>query len=57
MRIAYPRLLLAPLAVLLAVAFSSGPAHAQSCPATAAGATYKVKIDSAPTGATLYIGS
>ena len=57
MRIAYPRLLLAPLAVLLAVAFSSGPAHAQSCPATAAGAKYKVKIDSAPTGATLYIGS
>jgi hypothetical protein len=57
MRIACLRLLLAPLAVLLAVVFSSGTVHAQSCPATAPGAKYKVKIDSAPTGATLYIGS
>jgi len=57
MRIACLRLLLAPLAVLLAVAFSSGTAHAQSCPATKAGTKYKVKIDSAPAGATVYLGS
>jgi hypothetical protein len=55
MRIACLRLLLAPLAALLAVVFSVGPAHAQSCP-TATG-KYKVKIDSAPTGATVYLGS
>src|SRR5262245_36146976 len=57
MRIACLRLLLAPLAVLLAVAFSPGAAHAQSCPATAGGTKYKVKIDSAPQGATVYVGS
>src|SRR5688572_16081889 len=55
MRIACLRLLLAPLAVLLAVVFSSGSAHAQSCPA--ATGRYKVKIDSAPAGATVYLGS
>src|SRR5690349_20270733 len=59
MRIACLRLLLAPLAVLLAVALSTGTAHAQqgACPASAAGTKYKVKIDSAPTNATLYVGS
>src|SRR5689334_16399013 len=55
MRIASLRLLLAPLAVLLAVLFSTGAAHAQSCP-TATG-KYAVKIDSAPQGATIYLGS
>src|SRR5215208_6265027 len=56
MRIACLRLLLAPLAVLLAVAFSSGTARAQNCPASTPG-KYQVKIDSSPTGATVYIGS
>jgi hypothetical protein len=55
MRIARLRLLLAPLAVLLAVVFSSGTAHAQACPS--ATGKYKVKIDSAPQGATIYLGS
>jgi hypothetical protein len=54
MRIAWLRLLLAPLAVLLAVAFSSGTAHAQSCPSTTG--KYQVKVDSAPQGATVYLG-
>jgi hypothetical protein len=44
----------APLAVLLALAFSSSTASAQSCPA--AKGKYKVKIDSAPPGATIYLG-
>lgn len=56
MRIACLRVLLAPLAVLLAVALTSGAAHAQSCPSTANG-RYAVKIDSAPPGATIYLGS
>ncbi len=55
MRIACLRLLLAPLAVLLAVVFSSGTAYAQACPS--ATGRYKVKIDSAPQGATIYLGS
>jgi hypothetical protein len=55
MRIASLRLLLAPLAVLLAVLFSNGAAHAQSCPT--ANGKYPVKIDSAPQGATIYLGS
>ncbi len=55
MRIAFLRLLLTPLAVLLAVVFSSGTAHAQSCPS--ATGRYAVKIDSAPAGATIYLGS
>lgn len=55
MRIACLRLLLAPLAVLLAMAFSIGTARAQSCPQ--ATGRYKVKIDSAPAGATVYLGS
>lgn len=55
MRIAYLRLLLTPLAVLLAVVFSAGTAHAQSCPS--ATGRYKVKIDSAPPGATIHLGS
>lgn len=54
MRIAWLRLLFAPLAVLLAVAFSSGTALAQSCPST--NGKYQVKIDSAPPGATVYVG-
>jgi hypothetical protein len=49
------RVLLAPLAVLLAVVFSSGTVHAQACPA--ATGRYQVKIDSAPPGATIYLGS
>ncbi|HSK04686.1 MAG TPA: PEGA domain-containing protein [Kofleriaceae bacterium] len=49
------RLLLAPLAVLLAVVFSSSTAYAQACPS--ATGRYKVKIDSAPQGATIYLGS
>jgi hypothetical protein len=49
------RLLLAPLAVLLAVVFSSGTAYAQACPS--ATGRYKVKIDSAPQGATIFLGS
>ena len=56
MRIACLRVLLAPLAVLLAVALTSGSAYAQSCPSTANG-KYEVKIDSAPPGATVYLGS
>lgn len=55
MRIACLRLLLTPLAVLLAVVFSSGTARAQACPS--ATGKYKVKIDSAPQGATIYLGS
>lgn len=56
MRIALPRLLVAPLALLLAVVFSTAPAHAQSCPGNKPG-RYKVKVDTAPPGATVYIGS
>jgi hypothetical protein len=54
MRIACLRLL-APLAVLLAMVLSTGAAYAQSCPR--ATGRYKVKIDSAPQGATIYLGS
>lgn len=56
MRIAVLRLLLAPLALVLAVVFSTGTAHAQSCPGSKPG-KYKVKIDSAPQGAQVYIES
>lgn len=55
MKIACLRVLLAPIAVLLAMVFSSGTAHAQNCPQ--ATGKYKVKIDSAPAGATVYLGS
>jgi hypothetical protein len=40
---------------LLAVLFTSSTAHAQACPA--ATGRYQVKIDSAPPGATIYLGS
>lgn len=55
MRIASLRLLLAPLAVLLAVLLPAGAARAQSCPS--ANGKYLVKIDSAPPGASIYLGS
>ena len=45
-----------PLAILLALVGVTRTADAQSgCPAKT-GAKYKVKIDSAPQGATIYIG-
>ncbi len=51
---------LRPLAVLLGLFLlvaSSSAAYAQaSCPATKSGKKYKVKIDSAPQGAAVYIG-
>lgn len=56
MRIACLRLLFASLAGLLAVLCFAAPADAQSCPGAKPG-RYKVKIDSAPAGATIYLGS
>ncbi len=55
------RLLAWPLAALLVLlatmTFGISEAHAQaSCPATKSGKKYKVKIDSAPQGAAVYIG-
>ena len=61
MRIAFSRVLrhsklwVAPLAVLLALLAVPGAAHAQNCPS--ASGKYKVKIDSAPAGAAVYLGS
>jgi hypothetical protein len=58
MRIDRLRLLLLPLAVLLAwVTFTSSTAHAQpGCPNSRPG-KYKVKVDSTPPGAAIYLDS
>lgn len=39
----------------LALFSSAGTAHAQACPQTKSGTKYKVKIESAPPGATVYL--
>jgi hypothetical protein len=56
LRVFFAPLIFAPLAILLALAATTGSAHAQSCPGSKPG-KYKVKIDSAPQGATVYIES
>ena len=44
------------LAIAFAILFSSATASAQACPLSKSGRKYKVKIESTPAGATVYLG-
>jgi len=55
MRALRPLGALAAIAVATVILFGSSAAHAQACPMAKSSKKYKVKIDSAPPGATVYL--
>lgn len=55
MRALRPLCTLAAIATFFVLAFASTAAHAQACPMAKSSRKYKVKVDSAPQGATVYL--